>query len=167
MFFKRLEMVGFKSFAPKTTIEFLPGITVIVGPNGCGKSNIFDAVRWALGEQRARSLRGQTMGDVIFSGSASYKAQSMATVSLVINNEDRRLPIDFSEVQVTRRLFRLGDGEFESEYLLNNQPCRLRDIRELFMDTGIGMDAYSVIEQGKVDILINANSQDRRAMPVP
>jgi chromosome segregation protein len=162
MFFKRLEMVGFKSFASKTALEFLPGITVIVGPNGCGKSNIFDAVRWALGEQRARALRGQRMGDVIFAGSASYKAQSMASVTLFINNEDRRLPIDFSEIQVTRRLYKMGDGEFESEYLLNRTSCRLRQITDLFMDTGVGTDSYSIMEQGQVDFIINARPSERR-----
>jgi chromosome segregation protein len=162
MFFKRLEMVGFKSFAPKTAIEFLPGITVFVGPNGCGKSNIFDAVRWALGEQRARSLRGHKMGDVIFSGSASYKAQSMASVTLVINNEDRRLPIDFSEIQVMRRLFKVGEEQYESDYLLNRTSCRLREITDLFMDTGVGTDSYSIMEQGQVDFIINARPAERR-----
>lgn len=162
MFFKRLEMVGFKSFATKTVIEFLPGITVIVGPNGCGKSNIFDAVRWVLGEQRPRSLRGQRMGDVIFSGSASFKAQSMASVTLVVNNEDHRLPIDFSEVQIARRLYKVGDNEFESDYLLNRTSCRLRQITDLFMDTGIGTDSYSIMEQGQVDFIINARPVERR-----
>jgi len=162
MFFKRLEMVGFKSFATKTVIEFLPGITVIVGPNGCGKSNIFDAVRWALGEQRPRSLRGQKMGDVIFAGSASYKAQAMASVALVVNNEDRRLPIDFSEVQVARRLYKVGADEYESEYLLNRTACRLRQITDLFMDTGVGTDSYSIMEQGQVDFIINARPSERR-----
>jgi len=162
MFFKRLEMSGFKSFATKTVLEFLPGITVIVGPNGCGKSNIFDAVRWALGEQRARALRGQRMGDVIFSGSAFFKAQSMAAVTLVINNEDRRLPIDFSEIQVARRLFKVGEEEFESEYLLNRTSCRLRQITDLFMDTGVGTDSYSILEQGQVDFIINARPVERR-----
>jgi chromosome segregation protein len=162
MFFKRLEMVGFKSFASKTAIEFLPGITVIVGPNGCGKSNIFDAVRWALGEQRPRSLRGHKMGDVIFAGSSSYKAQSMASVTLIINNEDRRLPIDFSEIQVARRLFKVGNDEYESEYSLNRTPCRLRQITDLFMDTGIGTDSYSIMEQGQVDFIINARPVERR-----
>ncbi|MCX8036075.1 MAG: chromosome segregation protein SMC [Candidatus Sumerlaeia bacterium] len=162
MFFKRLEMVGFKSFATKTVLEFLPGITVIVGPNGCGKSNVFDAVRWALGEQRARSLRGQRMGDVIFSGSTSVKAQSMASVTLVINNEDRRLPIDFTEIQVARKLYKVGAEEYESEYYLNRTPCRLREITDLFMDTGVGTDSYSIMEQGQVDFIINARPNERR-----
>ncbi|MBM3333134.1 chromosome segregation protein SMC, partial [Candidatus Sumerlaeota bacterium] len=162
MFFKRLEIVGFKSFATKTALEFLPGITVIVGPNGCGKSNIFDAVRWALGEQRARVLRGHRMGDVIFAGSSSHKALSMASVTLLINNEDRRLPIDFSEVQICRRLFKVGDDEHESEYLLNRTSCRLREISDLFLGTGIGTDSYSIMEQGQVDFIINARPNERR-----
>jgi chromosome segregation protein len=156
----KLEVFGFKSFADRTIFEFQPGLTAFVGPNGCGKSNIVDAVKWVLGEQSARSLRGTEMTDVIFNGSEGRKSLGFAEASLTVVNNDRSLPVDYEEVRVTRRLYRSG----ESEYLLNNQPCRLRDIRELFMDTGIGMDAYSVIEQGKVDILINANSQDRRAI---
>jgi len=162
MFFKRLEIVGFKSFATKTVLDFLPGITIIVGPNGCGKSNIFDAVRWALGEQRPRVLRGRKMGDVIFSGSVSYKAQSLASVTLTINNEDRRLPIDFSEVQIARRLYKVGENEYESEYLLNRTPCRLRQITDLLLDTGIGTSSYSIMEQGHVDFIINARPPERR-----
>jgi chromosome segregation protein len=162
VFFKRLEITGFKSFATKTVLDFLPGITVIVGPNGCGKSNILDAIRWCLGEHRARALRGQKMGDVIFSGSLSHKAQSMASVSLIINNEDRRLPLDFTEIQVGRKLHRLGEEEFESEYLLNRTACRLRQITDLFMDTGIGTNSYSVLEQGQVDFIISAKPSERR-----
>lgn len=158
MLLKNLEMVGFKSFATKTTIEFFPGITIVVGPNGCGKSNIFDAIRWVLGEQSAKSLRANRMADVIFNGSASYKPLGFAQVSLTFSNEDRCLPLDFSEVVVTRRLFRTG----ESEYLLNKVPCRLKDIVELFMDTGMGTDAYSIMEQGKVDVIINAKPAERR-----
>jgi len=158
MLLKRVEMTGFKSFATKTTVEFLPGITIIVGPNGCGKSNIFDAVRWVLGEQSAKSLRGTRMGDVIFAGSSSYKALSYAQVTLVIDNRDRKIPMDFTEIAVTRRLFRSG----ESEYLLNKVPCRLKDIVSLFMDTGIGTDAYSVLEQGRVDQIIRAKPLERR-----
>ncbi len=158
MFFKKMEMVGFKSFATKTTIEFFPGITIVVGPNGCGKSNIFDAIRWVLGEQSAKSLRASRMADVVFNGSSSYKPLGFAQVSLTFSNEDRCLPLDFSEVVVTRRLFRTG----ESEYLLNKVPCRLRDIVELFMDTGMGTDAYSIMEQGKVDLIINAKPAERR-----
>jgi len=158
MLLKRVELTGFKSFATKTAIDFLPGITIIVGPNGCGKSNIFDAVRWVLGEQSAKSLRGTRMGDVIFAGSSSYKAMSYSQVSLIIDNTDRKMPVDFSEISVTRRLFTTG----ESEYLLNKVPCRMRDIVELFMDTGIGIDAYSFMEQGRVDLIIRAKPRERR-----
>jgi chromosome segregation protein len=158
MLLKRLELTGFKSFATKTSVEFLPGITIIVGPNGCGKSNIFDAVRWVLGEQSAKSLRGTRMNDVIFAGSASYKGLSYSQVSLVIDNQDRKIPVDFSEISVTRRLFASG----ESEYLLNKIPCRLKDIVELFMDTGIGTDAYSFMEQGRVDLIMRAKPRERR-----
>lgn len=158
MFLKRIELTGFKSFAAKTVVEFLPGVTIIVGPNGCGKSNIFDAVRWVLGEQSAKSLRGSRMGDVIFSGSASTKALSYSQVSLVIDNESRSIPLDFSEITVTRRLFSTG----ESEYLLNRVNCRLKDITELFMDTGVGLDAYSFMGQGKVDQIITAKPVQRR-----
>ena len=158
MHLKRVELTGFKSFATKSLVDFLPGITIIVGPNGCGKSNIFDAVRWVLGEQSAKSLRGSRMGDVIFAGSASYKALSYAQVNLIIDNGDRKIPVDFSEISVTRRLFVSG----ESEYLLNKVPCRLRDIVELFMDTGIGTDAYSFMEQGRVDLIIRAKPRERR-----
>lgn len=158
MLLKRLELTGFKSFATKTAIEFLPGITIIVGPNGCGKSNIFDAVRWVLGEQSAKSLRGTRMNDVIFAGSSSYKGLSYSQVSLIIDNQDRKIPVDFSEISVTRRLFASG----ESEYLMNKIPCRLKDIVELFMDTGIGTDAYSFMEQGRVDLIIRAKPRERR-----
>ncbi len=158
MLLKKVELTGFKSFATKTTVKFLPGITIIVGPNGCGKSNIFDAVRWVLGEQSAKSLRGNRMNDVIFAGSASFKALSYSQVSLIVNNQDRKIPLDFSEISVIRRLFRSG----ESEYLLNRVPCRLKDIVELFMDTGIGTEAYSVIEQGRVERVINAKPRERR-----
>jgi len=158
MFFKRLELQGFKSFGAKTALEFQPGITVIVGPNGCGKSNIFDAIRWVLGEQSARSLRGSRMSDIIFGGSASLKAQGLAQVTLTIDNENCRLPVDFSEVSITRRLF--ADGQ--SEYLLNKTPCRLRDISDLFINTGVGADGYSILEQGKIDTIINAKPPERR-----
>jgi chromosome segregation protein len=157
-FFKRLELQGFKSFAHKTSIDLLPGVTVIVGPNGCGKSNIFDAIRWVLGETSAKSLRGERMDDVIFSGSGSVKATGMARVGLILDNAQRSLPIDFDEVSIARRLFRTG----ESEYLLNKAVCRRRDITSLFLDTGIGTDSYSVMEQGKVDAIINSKPIERR-----
>lgn len=159
-FFKRLELHGFKSFANKTTIDFLPGVTVIVGPNGCGKSNVFDSIRWVLGEQSAKSMRGSRMGDVIFNGSGSLKALGMARVNLVLNNDKRTVPIDFDEVAISRRLFRTG----ESEYMLNNSNCRLKDLVQLFMDTGIGTNSYSVMEQGKVDQIINSKPLERRAL---
>ena len=160
---KRLEMVGFKSFAQKTTIELTPGITAIVGPNGCGKSNIVDSLRWAMGEQSARHLRGHQMEDVIFSGSESLPAIGMAEVSLTFDNEDGRGPAEYSsfaEIMVTRRLFRSG----ESEYAINKVPCRLKDIIELFLGTGVGSKAYSIVEQGRVDELVNAKPEDRRTL---
>ncbi len=159
-FFKRLELQGFKSFATKTVIDFLPGVTVIVGPNGSGKSNIFDAIRWVLGEQSAKSLRGTCMGDVIFNGSASLKAMGMAKVELVLNNSSRHLSLDFDEVSLARHLYRTG----ESEYLLNRTPCRLKDISTLLMDTGVGKNSYSVLEQGRVDAIINAKPLERRVI---
>ncbi len=160
MYLKRLVLTGFKSFADRTEFEFGPGITCIVGPNGCGKSNLVDAVRWVLGEQSAKSLRGQQMADVIFAGSGTRRSSAMAQVDLVFDNADHFLPPDQVEVTVSRRLYRSG----ESEYLLNKQTCRLKDVRELFLDTGIGVDAYSITEQGKVDILLQSNPIERRAI---
>ena len=158
MILKRLVAHGFKSFADRTEFDFGPGVTGIVGPNGCGKSNVVDAIRWVLGEQSAKSLRGKQMLDVIFNGSGTRKSSGMAQVDLVFDNHDGTLPTEQTEVTVSRRLYRSG----ESEYLLNKAPCRLRDIRELFMDTGVGVDAYSVIAQGRVDALLQANPQERR-----
>ncbi|QDV91439.1 Chromosome partition protein Smc [Phycisphaerae bacterium RAS2] len=158
MILKRLTATGFKSFADKTEFDFGGGITGIVGPNGCGKSNVVDAIKWVLGEQSAKSLRGKQMMDVIFNGSGTRKSLGMAQVDLTFDNSDGRLPTDQTEVTVSRRLYRSG----ESEYLLNKQVCRLKDIRELFLDTGIGVDAYSVIEQGRVDVLLQANPTERR-----
>ncbi|HNR33548.1 MAG TPA: AAA family ATPase, partial [Candidatus Hydrogenedentes bacterium] len=158
MYFKQIDLFGFKSFADRTHVRLEPGITCIVGPNGCGKSNILDALRWALGEQSAKSLRGVQMQDVIFNGSENRTALGMAEVSITFDNTDNRLPIDYSEVQVTRRLYRTG----ESEYLLNKSPCRLRDVQELFMDTGIGTNAYSLIGQGKIDLVLSSKPEDRR-----
>jgi len=155
---KRLEVFGFKSFADRTRFEFHSGVTAIVGPNGCGKSNVVDAVKWVLGEQSAKSLRGREMADVIFAGSESRRSLGFAEATLTFDNTRGVLPIDLAEVEVSRRLYRSG----ESEYLLNRRPCRLRDVRELFMDTGVGVDAYSLIEQGKVDVLLQSNPQERR-----
>jgi chromosome segregation protein len=160
---KQLEMIGFKSFAQKTLIEFNPGITAIVGPNGCGKSNIVDALRWAMGEQSAKHLRGHQMEDVIFNGSDSLPSTGMAEVSLTFDNQDGRGPVDynsFSEITVTRRLFRSG----ESEYSINKVACRLKDVVEFFLGTGVGSKAYSIVEQGRVDELVNSKPEDRRAL---
>jgi chromosome segregation protein len=158
MYFKQIELNGFKSFADRTTIRLEPGITAIVGPNGCGKSNILDSLRWALGEQSPKTLRGTHMQDVIFNGSENRQPMGMAEVSVTFDNADSKLPVDFAEVQATRRLYRSG----ESEYLINKAPCRLRDIQELFMDTGIGTNAYSLIGQGKVDLVLSSKPEDRR-----
>lgn len=159
---KALELHGFKSFADKTRFEFPPGITVIVGPNGSGKSNIVDGIKWVLGEQSARSLRGKEMADVIFkgAGASGRKPMNTAEVTLIFDNADRRLPVDAPEVHITRRIYRSGEGE----YLINRQPARLKDIRDLFRGTGVGGDAYSLIEQGKVDRLLQASPRDRRAI---
>lgn len=158
MHFKQIEMTGFKSFADRTAVNLGPGITGVVGPNGCGKSNILDAIRWVLGEQSAKALRGSHMQDVIFNGNDHRPATGMAEVTMTFDNADGRLPVDFAEVQVSRRIYRSG----ESEYLLNKAPCRLRDIQELFMDTGIGTNAYSLIGQGKIDLVLSSKPEDRR-----
>jgi chromosome segregation protein len=158
MHFKKLEMHGFKSFAEPVTIEFNQGITCIVGPNGSGKSNISDAIRWVLGEQSPKMLRGGKMEEVIFSGTAGRKSRGMAEVTLTIDNSDGSLPIDYKEVAITRRMFRSG----ESEYHINGNQCRLRDIRELIMDTGIGVDGYSIIGQGKISEILSNKTESRR-----
>ena len=158
MYFKRIEMHGFKSFAEPVTIEFDRGLTCIVGPNGSGKSNISDAVRWVLGEQSPKTLRGGKMEEVIFSGTDSRKSRGMAEVTLVIDNENGSLPIDYKEVALTRRMFRTG----ESEYRINGNQCRLRDIRDLIMDTGIGVDGYSIIGQGKISDILSTKTDSRR-----
>jgi chromosome segregation protein len=160
MFLKRIELAGFKSFADRTELEFVKGITAVVGPNGSGKSNISDGIRWVLGEQSARSLRGGKMEDVIFAGSDSRKAVNYGEVSLTLDNHDHALPLEFSEVTVTRRVHRSG----ESEYLINKQACRLKDITELFMDTGIGKEAYSIIGQGRIEEILSTKSEDRRGI---
>jgi|CXWL01.1.fsa_nt_gi chromosome segregation protein len=155
---KRVTVCGFKSFADKVDFEFGPGVTCIVGPNGCGKSNVVDAFKWVLGEQSARSLRGRQMGDMIFNGSTTRRSSSVAQVDLQFDNADRAIPFDHPEVTVSRKLYRSG----ESEYLVNGSVARLKDIREMFMDTGIGVDAYSVIEQGRVDQLLQSSPVERR-----
>ncbi|MEM6285948.1 MAG: chromosome segregation protein SMC, partial [Bacteroidota bacterium] len=160
MYLSRLDLHGFKSFAQKTSVDFSPGVTAIVGPNGCGKSNVIDAVRWVLGEQRARLLRSESMGGVIFNGASGTRALGMAEVSLTVENTRGVLPTEYAEVTVTRRLFRSGD----SEYLLNGTTCRLRDILDLFMDTGMGAGAYSVIELSMVEDILSDNADDRRRL---
>lgn len=161
MIISRLEIHGFKSFADKVSLDFRRGITAVVGPNGCGKSNIVDAIRWVMGEQSAKTLRGKSMEDTIFGGSETRKPLGMTEVSLCFSTEDGRIPakyLNFSEIQVTRRLFRDG----ESEYLLNGTHCRLMDIAELFMDTGAGAKAYSIIEQGKIGLILSSRPEERR-----
>ncbi|MFN9369900.1 MAG: AAA family ATPase, partial [Planctomycetia bacterium] len=157
---KALELCGFKSFADRTSFEFPAGITVVVGPNGSGKSNVVDAIKWVLGEQSVRSLRGKEMTDVIFAGSVSRKPLNAAEVSLIFDNTARQLPVDAAAVRIMRRVYRSG----ESEYLLNGEVTRLRDIREVFSGTGAATEAYSVIEQGRVDALLVASGKDRRAV---
>lgn len=160
MFLKKLESVGFKSFAERITVDFVPGVTAVVGPNGSGKSNVTDAIRWVLGEQSAKSLRGAKMEDIIFAGSDSRRALNVAEVTLTLDNKDQRLPIDYEEVAVTRRVYRSG----ESEYLINKQPCRLKDIVDLFMDSGLGKEAFSIISQGKVEEILSSKSEERRSI---
>lgn len=161
MYLKKIELHGFKSFADKVNIEFQPGITGIVGPNGCGKSNISDAVRWVLGEQSVKSLRGSNMADVIFAGSQDRRAQNLAEVTLVFDNSDRTLNYDYNEVEITRRLYRQGN---EAEYLLNRQQCRLKDITDLLLDTGLGRDSLSIISQGNISNFADSRPGERRAI---
>ena len=158
MYLKRLEMQGFKSFADKTVLEFMPGITSIIGPNGSGKSNVSDAIRWVLGEQSMKSLRGTKSEDIIFAGTQNRKSLGFAEASLVFDNSDGKLPVEYTEVTVTRKIYRSG----ESGYFINKTPCRLKDVLELFMDTGIGKDGYSIIGQGKIDEILSNKSEDRR-----
>ncbi|MDB6171821.1 MAG: chromosome segregation protein [Chthoniobacteraceae bacterium] len=160
MYLQSLELFGFKSFAPKTKLEFHRGVTAVVGPNGCGKSNVLDAMRWVLGEQSAKALRGGEMADVIFSGTDSRAAVGMAEVSMTFSECEEQLGLEWHEVTITRRVFRDGG----SEYLLNKTTCRLRDIQQLFMDTGIGRSAYSIMEQGKIDMILSSRPEDRRAI---
>ena len=160
MYLKNIEVQGFKSFAQKINFEFHNGITGIVGPNGSGKSNVGDAVRWVLGEQSAKSLRGGNMQDVIFSGTELRKPLSFASVAITLDNSDHKLPVDFNEVTVTRRLYRSG----ESEYLINGSACRLKDINEMFYDTGIGKEGYSIIGQGQIDKILSGKPEERREL---
>src|SRR5213594_4195181 len=164
MYLKNLTVLGFKSFADKTSLNFLPGMTAIVGPNGCGKSNVSDAVRWVLGEQSAKALRGGEMADVIFNGTDGRKPVGMAEVSLTIGGVDDEhleaagVEIAYNEVTVTRRVFRDGG----SEYFVNKTPCRLKDIQQLFMGTGVGRTSYSVMAQGNITQLLSSKPEDRR-----
>ncbi|MED3562709.1 chromosome segregation SMC family protein, partial [Bacillus xiapuensis] len=160
MFLRRLDIIGFKSFADRIGVDFVPGVTAVVGPNGSGKSNITDAIRWVLGEQSAKSLRGAKMEDIIFAGSDSRKPLNFAEVTLTLDNQDQGLSIDYNEVSVTRRVTRSGD----SDYFINKQPCRLKDIVDLFMDSGLGREAFSIISQGKVEEILNSKPEDRRTI---
>ena len=160
MLLKRLELQGFKSFADKTILEFVEGSTAVVGPNGSGKSNISDAIRWVIGEMSAKSLRGSNMQDVIFAGTETRKPVNFAEVSLVLDNSSHLFDINYDEVVVTRRLFRSG----ESVYQINRANCRLKDIHELFMDTGLGRDGYSIIGQGNVSQILSTKAEDRRSL---
>ncbi|MBD8048884.1 chromosome segregation SMC family protein, partial [Clostridium faecium] len=160
MFLKSIEIRGFKSFADKTELVFKKGVTAVVGPNGSGKSNISDAVRWVLGEQSVRNLRGDKMEDVIFAGTQFRKPVGLAQVSLILDNSDSELDIEYSDVVISRRLYRSG----ESEYLINNTVCRLKDVQALFMDTGIGKEGYSIIGQGKIDAILSGKPEERRKL---
>jgi chromosome segregation protein len=160
MYLQSLEIIGFKSFAPKTILNFHRGVTAIVGPNGCGKSNVLDSIRWVLGEQSAKALRGGEMADVIFSGTDSRPALGMAEVSMTFAECEKELGTDWNEVRITRRVYRDG----KSEYFLNKTVCRLKDIHQLFMDTGVGRSAYSIMEQGKIDLILSSRPEDRRAI---
>lgn len=158
MYFKKLELIGFKSFCNKTTLEFEPGVTAVVGPNGCGKSNIFDSIRWVLGEQSVKAMRGADMQDVIFNGTDKKEPLSMAEVTLTFDNSTNFFPVDHHEVAITRRIFRSG----ESEYLLNKNQVRLKDILDILMGTGIGAESYSLVAQGKIDLVLSSRPEDRR-----
>ncbi|HMM70336.1 MAG TPA: AAA family ATPase, partial [Gudongella oleilytica] len=158
MYLKKVDIQGFKSFAEKTEVEFNSKVTAIVGPNGSGKSNIADAIRWVLGEQSVKSLRGIKMEDVIFSGTEKRRALGFSEVTITFDNSSGKIPVEYGEVAVTRRMFRSG----ESEYYINKNACRLKDVRELFMDTGVGKEGYSIIGQGKIDEILSNKPEDRR-----
>ncbi|MBZ4655944.1 MAG: chromosome segregation protein, partial [Thermoanaerobacter sp.] len=158
MYLKKLELQGFKSFADKVTLDFEKGVTAIVGPNGSGKSNISDAIRLVLGEQSIKSLRGSKLEDVIFAGSENRKPLGFCEINLTLDNSDGYLPFDYTEVVITRKIFRSG----ESEFFINKTPCRLKDIYELFLDTGVGKEGYSIIGQGRIDEILSAKPEDRR-----
>src|SRR6478672_420174 len=160
MHLQSLELVGFKSFADKTLFEFHEGVTAVVGPNGCGKSNVLDAVRWVLGEQSAKALRGGEMADVIFNGTDTRKPVGFAEVSLTFTDCSHELGVDWHDVRVTRRVYRDGN----SDYFLNKTICRLKDIQSLFADTGVGRSAYSMMEQGKIDLILSSRPEDRRTV---
>ena len=160
MYLKSIEVHGFKSFANKINFKFHNGITGIVGPNGSGKSNVADAVRWVLGEQRIKQLRGSSMQDVIFSGTEMRKPLGYAYVAITLDNTDHQLTIDYDEVTVSRRLYRSG----ESEYMINGSVCRLKDVNELFYDTGIGKEGYSIIGQGQIEKILSGKPEERREL---
>jgi chromosome segregation protein len=160
MYLKALKLHGFKSFADPSTLRFEPGVTAVVGPNGCGKSNIADAIRWVLGEQSAKALRGGKMQDVIFEGADTRKPSQMCEVSLLLTDCEKQLGTEFHEVEIMRRVYRDGQGE----YFFNGQPCRLKDIHKLFMDTGIGRTSYSIMAQGQIDQILSSKPEERRAV---
>lgn len=160
VYLKRIEIAGFKSFADKTVIDFENSVTAVVGPNGSGKSNITEAIRWVLGEQSAKSLRGGKMPDIIFAGSDSRKPLNVAEVTVLLDNSDHYLPLDYQEISVTRRYRRTG----ESDFFINKQPCRLKDIQELFLDSGLGKESFSIISQGKVEAIFSSKPEDRRGI---
>ncbi len=160
MYLKALKLHGFKSFADPTTLRFDAGVTAIVGPNGCGKSNLADAIRWVLGEQSAKALRGGKMQDVIFEGTETRHAQNLCEVSLLLTECEQQLGVEYHEVEITRRTSRDG----ASDYLLNGQPVRLKDIHKLFMDTGVGRTSYSIMAQGQIDQVLSSKPEERRAV---
>ena len=158
MFLKRMELMGFKSFADRTLIDFTEGITALLGPNGCGKSNIVDAMKWVLGEQSTKNMRAEKMEDVIFNGTDARKALNVAEVTLVLSNEENLLDLDLAEISIKSRFYRNGD----SEYYVNNTQVKLKELREIFYDTGIGKSAYSIMEQGKIDQVLSNKPEERR-----